>query len=122
VNPAAPRRRFAWLCDIIRTMVFVPRHHRASFAVGIVLTLAAMWAWERYEQHRQEQADRASVEYMEQQRVAGIVQRREAESKDLIAEVQRRLDAGEAPELVKTWSDQPRKDIQAEALRELEWK
>ena len=54
--------------------------------------------------------------------VAAIVQRREAESKDLIAQVQRRLDAGEAPELVKTWSDQLRKDIQAEALRELEWK
>ena len=99
----------------------IPREHRVSVVLGIALVVVAMWAWERYDQ-RQEQSDRASVEYMERQRMTGIIARREASSRDLLAEVKRRLDAGEDPEQVKAWADQRRKDIQAEMQREIDGK
>ena len=101
-------------------MAVVPRQHRSSVILGVALAVAAMWAWERYDQHRQEQADRASAEHVEQMRVNEIVRRREADSKDLLAEVRHKLDAGEDREAVKAWAEQRQREIQAEAQREIE--
>jgi hypothetical protein len=120
----SPGQRFSFRRGAVRSapVALVPRQHRSSVLIGIALIVAATWAWDRYDQHRQEQADRASVEYMERQRVTGIIARREANSRDLLAEVKRRLDAGEDPEQVKAWADQRRKDIQAEMQREIDGK
>jgi len=103
-------------------MPLIPRQHRSSAVLGIALAVATMWAWERYDQHRQEQADRASAEHFEQMRVNEIVRRRDADSKDLLAEVKQKLDAGEDREAVKAWAEQRQRQISADAQREIEGK
>ena len=51
--------------------------------------------------------------------MAGIVQRGEAESKDLLTEVKRWIDAGEDREAVKAWAERRQREIRADAERDI---
>jgi hypothetical protein len=100
----------------------IPRQHRSTLILGIVLALIGLWVWGKIDMARQRQAELEAVEQFEQQRVAEIVRRRDADSKDPLAEVKRKLDAGEDRETVKAWAEQQQREVQAEAQREIEGK
>lgn len=103
-------------------MPILTRQNRGSVILGIVLGMTGLWVWVKIDVAQQRQAEQSAAEQFEQQRVVEIVRRRDADSKDLLAEIKRTLDAGEDWETVKAWAEQRQREIQAAAEREIEGK
>jgi tRNA U34 5-carboxymethylaminomethyl modifying GTPase MnmE/TrmE len=101
-------------------VALIPRRHRSSLVLYLVIALAGLWLWGKIDQRRQQEAEESAVESFEQQRVAEIVRRREADSKDLLAEVKKRVEAGEDRDKVKAWAEQRQRESREEAQREID--
>src|SRR5690348_13771044 len=96
------------------------RPARSSLILGAVIVVVLIAVWHAIDERRQRAAEQSEVEHFEQQRAAEIVRRRETDSRDLIAEVNRKIDAGEDRNAVKAWAEQRQRDIHAKAQREIE--